>query len=167
MQKFVMQDFAETIITKLAQAQVEFVVVGGISAVLQGAPIVTRDLDICYSRSSDNLRRLAAALEPFKPQLRDLPAGVPNIFDLRSLEMGANFTLEVEGQALDLLAIMSEIGGYDDILDNADEMEVAGHQVRVLALADLIRTKRAAGRPKDLAVIPTLEATLEMQQRQE
>ena len=58
---------------------------------------------------------------------------------------------------------MSEIGGYDDIITNADEMDIAGYTVKVLSLADLIRTKRAAGRPKDLAVIPVLEATLEMQ----
>lgn len=163
-----MQHFAEKLIGTLAAANVDFVVVGGISAVLQGAPIVTQDLDVCYSREPENLTRLANALAPLNPRQRNLPAGVPNIFDLRSLHLGANFTLEFEaGEEFDLLAIMSEIGGYDDILDNADEMEVAGHQVRVLALADLIRTKRAAGRPKDLAVIPTLEATLEMQQRLE
>ncbi len=53
------------------------------------------------------------------------------------------------------------------IVGRAVEMEVAGHTVKVLSLADLIRTKRAAGRPKDLAVLPTLEATLQMQQEQD
>ena len=43
-------------------------------------------------------------------------------------------------------------------------MDVAGHSVKVLALPDLIRTKRAAGRPKDLAVLPVLEATLQILQ---
>jgi hypothetical protein len=99
------------------------------------------------------------------PRLRNLPAGVPNIFDQRSLELGANFTLELEeAEEFDLLAVMSEIGGYDDIVGRAAEMEVAGQLVKVLSLADLIRTKRAAGRLKDLAVLPLLEATLEMQQ---
>ncbi|MFI5459562.1 MAG: hypothetical protein ACHRXM_29410 [Isosphaerales bacterium] len=57
---------------------------------------------------------------------------------------------------------MSAIGGYDAIVGRAVEMDVAGHTVKVLALEDLIRTKRAAGRAKDLAVLPVLEATLQM-----
>lgn len=160
-----MLHFAEKLIGTLAAAKVDFVVVGGISAVLQGAPIVTQDLDVCYRRLPDNLTRLANALQPLNPRLRNLPAGVPNFFDRHALELGANFALEFEpGEEFDLLAIMSAIGGYDDIVANADDMDVAGHTVKVLGLADLIRTKKAAGRPKDLAVIPTLEATLEMQQ---
>jgi hypothetical protein len=57
---------------------------------------------------------------------------------------------------------MAAIGGYDAVVDRAVTMEVAGHTVKVLALADLIRTKRAVGRPKDLAFLPVLEATLQM-----
>jgi hypothetical protein len=79
--------------------------------------------------------------------------------------MGTNFTLDLEGEALDLLAEMSGIGGYDQIVANAEEMDVAGKRVKVLALAALVRTKRAAGRPKDLAALPVLEATLDMIQR--
>ncbi len=135
---------------------------GGVSAVLQGAPIVTRDLDVCYSRTSDNLARLAEALAIFQLRLRGMPEGVPNLFDQRSLQFGMNFTLEAGGESLDLLGEMSAIGGYDAIVDRAVEMDVAGHTVKVLALSDLIRTKRAAGRPKDLAVLPVLEATLQM-----
>ena len=59
---------------------------------------------------------------------------------------------------------MSAIEGDAAILDRAVELDLAGHAVRVLALEDLVRTKRAAGRPKDLAVLPVLEATLEMRQ---
>lgn len=158
-----MLNFAENLIVALAQAKVEFVVVGGISAVLHGAPIVTRDIDVCYRRVDENLIRLADALKPFQPRLRDLPEGLPNVFDVHSLRQGTNFTLTADGQALDLLGLMSGIGGYDDIIGRAVEMDVGDHAVQVLSLEDLIRTKRAAGRPKDLAVIPTLEATLLMQ----
>ena len=109
-------NFAENLIVALAEAKVEFIVVGGISAVMNGAPIVTRDIDICYRRVDENLVRLADALKPFQPRLRDLPEGVPNIFDLHSLRLGTNFTLTADGQALDLLGLMSGIGGYDDII---------------------------------------------------
>jgi hypothetical protein len=137
-------------------------VVGGVSALLQGVPIVTRDLDLCYRRTSDNLRRLAEALAPFQLRLRGLPEGLPNIFDERALQFGTNFTLETEDESLDQLAEMSDLGGYDAVVGRAIDLDVAGHTVKVLALADLIRTKRAAGRPKDLAVLPVLEATLQM-----
>jgi hypothetical protein len=156
-------NFAERILVALAQAQVEFVVVGGISAVLHGAPIVTRDIDVCYRRADANLVRLAEALQPFHPQLRDLPEGLPNLVDVHSLRLGTNFTLTADGQSLDLLGVMSGIGGYDDIIARAVAMEIGDQTVQVLSLEDLIKTKRAAGRPKDLAVIPTLEATLLMQ----
>ena len=158
-----MLNFAENLIVALAQGQVEFVVVGGISAVLHGAPIVTRDIDVCYRRGDANLVRLAEALQPFQPRLRGLPEGLPNVFDVQSLRQGTNFTLTADGQALDLLGLMSGIGGYDDIIARAVEMEIGDQTVKVLSLEDLIRTKRAAGRPKDLAVLPTLEATLLMQ----
>lgn len=157
-----MQSFVEQVITGLADAGVEFVIVGGVSAVLHGVPVVTQDLDISYRRNPENVRRLAKALVPFHPKLRGLPPGLPCDVDEHALKMGANFTLDLGGEPLDLLAEMSGIGGYDEIIANAEEMEVAGKRVKVLALADLIRTKRAAGRPKDVAVLPLLEATLDM-----
>ena len=93
-----MQNFAERIVSALSSAKVEFIIVGGVSAVLQGAPIVTRDLDLCYLRHRDNLSRFADALPPFQLRLRGLPEGVPNLFDQRSLQFGTNFTLEAEGE---------------------------------------------------------------------
>lgn len=106
-----MQNFTERVVSALSEGQVEFIVVGGVSAVLQGAPIITRDLDLCYRRTSDNLSRLAEAVFPFQLRLRGLPEGVPNVFDARSLQFGMNFTLEAENESLDLLGEMSAIGG--------------------------------------------------------
>ena len=94
-----MQGFVERIITRLAEADVEFIIVGGLSAVLHGIPIVTQDLDVCYRRTEQNMSRLAGALLPLKPRLRGLPEGVPNVFDVRSLQIGLNFTLEMKRQA--------------------------------------------------------------------
>lgn len=154
-------------IATLAEAKVDFIIVGGLSGVLQGVPIVTQDLDICYHRTTANRQRLATALAPFKPKLRGLPPDVPNIFDQRSLELGTNFTLEIEDESLDLLGQMSGIGGYEQIIGRAEDKDVAGHTVKVLSLADLIETKKAAGRPKDLAALPLLEAALQAKQSQE
>ncbi len=144
-----MQNFVERILEALTLAGVEFVVVGGVSAVLQGVPVVTQDLDLCYRRTPDNVRRLAAALRSFHPKLRGLPEGVPNVVDERTFQMGTNFTLDLEGEDLDLLAEMSGIGGYDDVVPTVVELEIDGRPVRVLPLERLIATKRAAGRTKD------------------
>jgi predicted nucleotidyltransferase len=160
-----MQSFVEKVLEALTQAGVEFIVVGGVSAVLQGAPVVTQDLDLCYRRTPDNVRRLASALGPFHPKLRGLPDGVPNLVDERALQMGTNFTLDLDGEDLDLLAEMSGIGGYDNVVDSVVELEVDRHAVKVLSLERLIATKRAAGRAKDLAMLPLLEATLHASNR--
>jgi|CZKU01.1.fsa_nt_gi predicted nucleotidyltransferase len=160
-----MQNFVEKVLEALTQAGVEFIVVGGVSAVLQGVPVVTQDLDLCYRRTPENVRRLASALRSFHPKLRGLPEGVPNVVDDRTFQMRTNFTLDLEGEDLDLLAEMSGIGGYDDVAPTVFEVEVEGRRVQVLPLERLIVTKRAAGRAKDLAVLPLLEATLEATRR--
>lgn len=112
-----MQHFAERIVSALAEAQCQFVIVGGLNAVLHGAPIVTQDLDVCYRRTPENLTRLSKALTPFALRLRNLPEGVPDTFDRRSLDFGTNFTLALEdGEEFDLLDEMAAIGGYDEII---------------------------------------------------
>jgi len=161
------QRFVKEMIVRLAQAQVEFVVVGGISAVLQGVPLVTIDLDLCYRRTPSNLARLAAALRPLRPRPRGFAPDLPFTFDEHTLQLGCNFTLSIENEDLDLLGEMSAIGGYEQIIAQAEEVDIEGFRVKVLPLSQLIATKQAAGRPKDLAVLPLLKATLELQQKQE
>ena len=98
-----MQHFAKEIVRRLVEAQVEFVVVGGFSAVLQGVPIVTLDLDICYRRTPENVARLAAALAPLQPRARGFPPDLPFFFDERTILLGSNFTLLIGDESLDLL----------------------------------------------------------------
>ena len=161
-----MQDFLNRMIARLSQAQVEFVVVGGVSAVLQGVPFVTLDLDLCYRRTPENIARLAAALSPLKPRLRGFPSDLPFTFDERAILLGTNFTLEVGDESLDLLGEMAAIGGYEEVISHAEQVSVAGSPVKVLSLAQLIATKEAAGRQKDFAVLPLLKATLELKRKQ-
>jgi predicted nucleotidyltransferase len=162
-----MQGFVKDMILRLADAHVEFVVVGGVSAVLQGAPITTADLDVCYRRTPENIAQLARVLAPLNPRMRGFPPDLPFVFDERSIQLGSNFTLEIGDESFDLLGVMSAIGGYEDVVGQALDLELDGHRVKVLSLEQLIATKTAAGRPKDLAVIPVLRATLELQQNQD
>jgi hypothetical protein len=139
------------LIEALVAERVDFVVIDAVALVLHGSPRVSRDLDICYGRTPDNLERLAAALRPFHPTLRGAPPDLPFELDARSLYSGLNFTLQSELGDLDLLAEVSGVGGYEQAAADAVLMEVYGHPVRVMSLPALERAKRAAGRLKYLA----------------
>jgi hypothetical protein len=159
--------FSSDVIQRLVKAQVEFVIVGGVSAVLQGVPLVTLDLDICYRRTPNNAARLAAALAPLQPKARGLPPDLPFIFDERTILLGSNFTLLIGDEALDLLGEMGGIGGYEDIIAQASTVTIEGHAVKLLSLAQLIETKRATNRPKDQLALPYLEAAYQRQQQEQ
>jgi len=154
--------FFEEIVERLIAQQVEFVVVGGMSAVLHGASIITQDLDLCFRRTPQNIARLVAALKPLNPRLRDFPPDLPFFFDERAIQLGTSFTFLIRDESLDLLTEMDAIGGYDQIIGDAEEMAVGNFTVKVLALEKLIATKTAANRPKDRWALPVLEAMRQM-----
>ena len=77
----------------LHRAHVEFIVVGGVAAQAHGSARVTQDVDVSYSRTEDNLRRVLTALRPFKPYLRGAPRGLPFEWSEATLRAGLNFTL--------------------------------------------------------------------------
>lgn len=154
------ESFLERVLTRFVDAKAEFLVVGGVSAVLQGAPILTQDLDVCYRRTRENVERLASALGSFAISLRTPQGPIPIRLDAQFLWNGCNFTLSADGEDLDLLGEMSGVGRYEDVVDDAPTIDLGALRFRVLSLTDLVATKRAAGRPKDLAVLPLLEELL-------
>jgi hypothetical protein len=85
-------DFAG-LLKALAQAQVDFIIVGGAAATAHGSARLTQDLDVVYARDPHNLRRLVAALSPLSPYLRGAPPNLPFHFDEETLRRGLNFTL--------------------------------------------------------------------------
>ena len=148
-------------VQSLVDEGVEFVIIGGWSAILHGSSYVTNDLDICYSRGTDNLSRLAKALLPFRPRLRDLPPGLPFVWDPVTLRNGSVFTLATDLGSIDLLAEVSGVGDYNEVLASSVEVDAFDRPVRTLDLPGLIRAKRAAGREKDLRILPELESLLD------
>jgi len=130
---------------------------------VQGSGQVTRDLDICYERTPENMKRLAAALEPYHPNLRGVPPGLPFELDERTLAQGMNFTLQTDFGDIDLLGDLSGVGQFPELARDAVLLELFGMQIRVASLDVLIRSKRAAGRPKDLLSLPELEAIRDCQ----
>jgi hypothetical protein len=143
----------------LAARRVRFVIIGGVAANAWGAPIVTYDTDVCYSRDAENLERMVRALKDIHARLRGAPENVPFILDAKTLKMGGNFTFVTDAGSLDILAFPSGApGGYEELAPAAEEMNFAGFTAKVASLDDLIRMKQAAGRSKDLRAVEELGA---------
>lgn len=139
-------------------AGVEYIIIGGIAARAHGSARITQDLDVVYSRTDDNIRRLVGALAPFNPYLRGAPPGLPFEWSERTVKAGLNFTLATTIGAIDLLGEVAGGGRYEDLSAHSMSLDVFAHPTRVVTLPWLIHLKRAAGRPRDLEVIAELEA---------
>ncbi len=153
-------DFEKALAT-LTVAGVEFIVVGGVAGTLHGSAFITQDLDVVYARHRENIRRLAVALQAHQPYLRGAPGGLPFQWDERTIRNGLNFTLTTSFGDLDLLGEATGGGAYEDLLLHTAEVNGFGVRFRLLNLDKLIVLKRAAGRPKDLAIIAELQGILE------
>jgi len=152
--------FAE-LLRALTSGAVDFIVVGGV-AVAHGSPRSTQRVDVVYSRAHENLSRLVLALGPYQPYLRDAPPGLPFRFDVETLSAGLNFTLTTTDLGwIDLLGEIVGGGRYEDLVAHSVQIEAFGLRCPILDLETLIRTKRAAGRPKDFEVLAELEALRE------
>ena len=151
-----MNDF-ERILVSLRQADVSFVIIGGVAATIHGSARLTSDLDIVYERSLPNIERLVTSLAPLKPYLRGAPPGLPFRFDVETVRRGLNFTLTTEAGAIDVLGEITGIGGYDSVVDVSEDVSLFGSVYRCISLDALIVSKRAVGRPKDLEVVAELE----------
>ena len=147
----------QKILAALRAAAVDFVVVGGVAMVLRGSGRTTVDLDVVYSRSPENLKRLADALRPFHPRLRGAPADLPFLWDDLTLRSGLNFTLTTDLGDLDVLGEMTGVGGYEETLSLSSDLDLYGTAAHVLSLDGLARAKRAAGRAKDLLDLAEIE----------
>lgn len=150
----------------LARTGVRFVLIGGWAAVLQGSPTTTVDVDICYERTPANLERLATALAVLDVRLRGFPPDLPFAIDARALRSGAMFTLTTRVGDLDLLGAPAGVQGYEDLARSAVALDLDGATILVASVEDLIRMKRAAGRPKDLVELEILGALLDELRRE-
>ena len=155
-----MTDF-EAVLRHLAAAHAEYIIVGGLAATAHGASRFTNDLDIVYRRTPENATRIATALGALKPYPRGAPPGLPFVWDARTIMNGLNFTLATTAGDVDVLGEITGGGGYDRLLERTETATLYGIDVHILDLPELIRVKRAAGRPKDFEAIAELELILQ------
>ncbi len=152
----------EFAIKSLTEAEVEFVIIGEMANSFHGLKTVQMKIDFCYRRTTGNLKKIVSAFARFNPRLRGFPKELPFVWDERTLLNGTNFTLETTIGEIDMLGEVSGVGDFEAVKKESMPAKIYGCEVRVLTLDGLIKAKRAAGRTKDLLVLPELEALREL-----
>lgn len=141
---------------------VDFILIGGLAAVAHGSPFPTEDADITPRTTAGNLQRLSAALTDLDARIRTDadPDGLPFAHDPASLTAVGTWNLTTRFGDLDIAITPSGTAGYDDLRRDAIATPLFGGTVFVASLADVIRSKQAANRPKDQRVLPALREIL-------
>lgn len=143
-------------------------VIGGVAGRLWGSPTMTNDVDVCHERGRENLERLASALRELGARLRGVAEEVPFQLDALTLEAGQNFTFVTRFGPLDVLGMPAGVRDYDELERNAARFDLGdGLVVAVCDLEDLMRMKRAAGRPKDRIELEVLGGVSEERERRQ
>lgn len=158
-------DANQKLLLALIDAGVEFLVAGGMAAVMMGTPILTFDVDIVHRRTPENVERLYdflirhGAYHRLDLANRRLPPSREALFG------SGHLNLAIGDAKLDVLCELDAGAGYDELLPDCEERSFHGRTLHVLGLRRLIQAKAAAGRPKDQMALPILLATLEARER--
>ena len=151
---------AAAIVAALNRHKVRYVIIGAFAAIAQQAPIpATRDIDVTPEASQENLNRLSLALRELGARIRTetVPEGLPFSHDAASLASADVWNLICPDGEFHISFHPSGFDqGYAQLAINAHRLRVGEVEVVVADLADVIRSKEAAGRPKDLRVLPLL-----------
>jgi hypothetical protein len=153
----------EALLATLERHGVDYVLIGGLAATLHGAAYVTYDVDITPDASAANLARLSDALVELKARVRveGEPGGLIFDHDAASLARATTWNLVTRFGELDVTLRPAGTAGYEDLRRDAVRLQLDDLSTQVASLADVIRSKEAAGRPKDLQALPLLRVLLE------
>jgi len=155
------------ILKVLVEEQVEFIVVGGVCAVLHGAPVTTFDLGLVHARDPENIQRLIKALQRLDARCRATGHRVLRPQTDR-LKTGGHQLLLTAAGPLDLLGEIGAGRGFVELLDHAEKCRLGPDlTIRLLKLEMLIRSKEEAAREKDHAVLAILRRTLAEKRKQD
>jgi len=157
------------IVEVLSRHGVNFVLIGGFAAGIQGSPLLTTDVDVVPATDRDNWTRPSAALTELDAKVRavELDEPLPFSHDADSLAASTIWNLTTKYGDLDITQVPAGTEGYDDLKRDALEIELRGVRISIASLADIVRSKQAAGRDKDLLALPVLRELVAMQLREE
>lgn len=141
--------------TALADCRLDAVLIGNAAAALQGAPI-TLDFDFLFHVSSSSLRKLKCVADRLGATILRRYYPVSSLYRLVNDEIGLQ---------LDFMTSVHGVRSFASLRSRATPLEMGNAALLVASLGDIIRSKRAAARPRDLAVLPVLEATYDEAQK--
>jgi predicted nucleotidyltransferase len=149
-----------SILGVLLSEGVEFVLVGALAAVAQGAPLTTHDVDIVHARTSENLNRLMVALARVNARYRGRAADSPLPPDRAALATVGHSLMTTDLGPLDCLGAIEEDRDFDALVPLSVVVDFDGYPLRVLGLETIVELKRKSRSAKDRLALPVLEATL-------
>ena len=154
----------ERLLEALSRHKVNFVLIGALAARLYGFPRLTADADITPAGDKPNLERLAAALKELDAKIytESIPEGLAFECSPAMLARAKMWNLVTKAGRLDIAFEPAGVEGYDDLKKDAERFEAFGVRFLVASLEDIIRSKEAAGRPKDLDDVAILRAMKRM-----
>ena len=154
-----------SLLGRLASANVDFVVIGGVAVIAHGYVRNTEDLDICYSPDDVNLEALGGVLLELDARLRGIDEEIPFAPDARTLRRTQILTLDTRDGGLDLLVDPEGSPGYGTLKARAQRIHFDGFEILIASVEDLLTMKRSADRSKDRADIEALTAILRLRRR--
>ena len=149
-----------TLLARLAASGTDFLLVGGLAAVAQGAPLTTLDVDVVHRREPGNVGRLLAFLAGVEARYRGRPAGQVLRPTPEALLGPGHHLLVTALGPLDVLGAIEGGRDYQSLWPDCVEVDVEGQRVRVVRLEALADLKRGATGPKERLVLAILEDTL-------
>jgi hypothetical protein len=138
----------------LAEHRLEAVMIGNAAAALHGATVTTLDIDFMFRKTPANLSKLKAVARTLDAQILRPYYPVSDLFRV---------TNDDQGLQLDFMPRLHGIKSFEGLRARSTAISFGDHELRVADLADIIKSKRAAGRQRDLAVLAILEKTFEEQ----
>jgi hypothetical protein len=159
----------ERLLAVLVEEGVEFVLVGGYAALVHGAARPTQDVDITPATTAANLDRLTRALKRLQARIRTDadPDGLPFTTSAEALRGLLMLNLTTQFGDLDLAFEPSGTRGYPDLIEHAVPRRIGAIRIQVAALSDVIRSKEAAGRDKDVQALAELYTLLQHDETKE
>lgn len=146
------------LLARLADAGLDFVIVGGFAAVSHGSSYVTKDVDICVVLSHGTVEKLRTALGDLHPIHRMTPQKLSFMVDPPAGQPVQNLYLQTDLGMVDVLSSVLGVGDFLRLRERAEMIAVDGREYCVMALSDLIQAKEALGREKDLLTAKELRA---------
>jgi hypothetical protein len=149
-----------TLLVRFVDAGVDFVLVGGVAAVVQGVPLTTLDVDLVHARTPENVARIVRLLPDLGARVRGHAPESRLVPGSEALSGPGHQLLVTEYGAIDLLGAIEDGLAYGDLLPDCTEMALRGRPIRVLGLTKLAELKRRGGRPKDRLAVALIEEVL-------